>query len=57
MIYSQSQRQIQDFPKGGGGGGGVGCRGCRYFILGHFIAGHTMRRFADKIPVDKTPEL
>ena len=41
------QRQIQDFPKGGGG-----CREYGYFILGHFVAGHIMR-FMDKMSADK----
>ena len=39
--------------------GGVSCRGYRYFILGHFIAGHIMqcmdKMSADKILGDKTP--
>ena len=34
--------------------GCVGCRGCRYFILGYFVVGQIMR-CADKIPMDKTP--
>ena len=42
------QRQIQDFPKGGG----VGCRGYGYFILGLSVVGHIMR-CTDKMSVDK----
>ena len=34
--------------------GGVGCRGCGYFILGHFVAGH-ITRCMDNILGDKTP--
>ena len=31
--------------------GGVGCRGYRYFILGHFVAGH-ITRCMDNILLD-----
>ena len=43
------QRQIQDFPKGGG----VGCRGYGYFILGLSVVGH-ITRCTDKMSVDKS---
>ena len=44
--------------------GGAGCRGYRYFILGHFVVGHIMwctdkmsadKMSTDKILVDKMP--
>ena len=48
LSVTNEQRQIQDFPKGGG----VGCRGYGYFILGLSVVGH-ITRCTDKMSMDK----